>query len=127
MTDPTTTPASTPAVRRKRDALAREYLDLKAARAAADERMKAIEAEFRTALTEFGNYGYGNAKVQIARNVQQDKAAILEAFPATEFPHFYKPAIDSTALKRGLTGEQYESFQTLGEAKVIITVIEDEA
>jgi hypothetical protein len=116
----------TPATRRKRDALAREYLDLKAAKAAADERMKAIEADFRASL-DLGNYGYGNAKVSVQRNTQQDKAAIAEAFPPAEFPQFYKPAIDTTALKRGLTGEQYESFQIAGDPKVIITPIEDEA
>ena len=108
------------------DALGREYASLLEVKANATARMAEIDGIMRDAL-EFGPHLAGDMRVTIAHNVSRNDKLVAEVFPASEFPQFYKPAVDGTALKRGLTGEQYEALQVEGAPKVLWKALEDEA
>lgn len=108
------------------DALGREYEGLLQVVASSKSRMAEIDGIMRDAL-DFGPHLAGDMRVTIAHNVSRDDKLVVETFPPSEFPHLYKPAVDGTALKRALTGEQYEALQREGDAKVLWKPIEDEA
>lgn len=125
MTNPTTPKAAPkPLTRRQLDALGNEAEGLLEVITTSTARLEEIKQKLRDNL-DFGAHVAGNLKVSIQHNVSRDDKAIVAAYPAAAHPELYKLAIDGTALKKNLTGAQYEAFQKEGAPKVILDVFED--
>jgi hypothetical protein len=118
MTDSTPDVELTPEELIELDQLAAELVKRQAAIEADKERIETIKATLRRRLPR-GTHHVGAHDVLVKAPARRLNAARLAAaFPVTEHPELYKPAIDTTAVKHHLAPAALEQFQDAGTPTV---------
>lgn len=114
----TTTAALTPEDLLELDQLAAELVKRQAAIEADKERIDEIKATLRRRLPR-GTHHVGSHDVLVKAGARRLNAARLTAaFPVVEHPEFYKPAIDTAAVKHQLSPAALAEFQDEGTPTV---------
>lgn len=68
----------------------------------------------------YGNHDAGAWTVQVQHNRRLDPRAIEAAYPVTQHPELYKPAVDTTAVKRHIAAIDLEDFYVESTARVVV-------
>lgn len=103
------------------EALALEDVKLADEQAAIAERREHIKARLLTLHPEPGTIPAGPYKVIIKAGPRRlDPAKVAEAYPVTQHPELYKPALDTTAVKHHLAPAELERYQSQGRPQVVI-------
>jgi hypothetical protein len=118
MTDTTTDVELSPEDLLELDQLAAELVKRQAAIEADKERIETIKATLRRRLPQ-GTTNVGSHRVLVKAPARRlVPARLADAFPVTEHPELYKPAIDTTAVKHHLAPAALEQFQDAGTPTV---------
>ena len=70
---------------------------------------------------DYGSHTAGDYRVSIQHNKRLNTAAFEKTYPAVRFPHFYKPAVNTAAIKDYLAPVDLEKFYTEGAKKVLVS------
>lgn len=88
---------------------------------ALQERESHLKTQIRELVPGPDTYGAGALAVQLQPNRRFDADAFMAKYPATTHPRFYKLALNTTEVKKGITGDEYDALMvTVGEPKVSI-------
>jgi len=98
--------------------LVREYAELQARTAPDLARMDEIKKHLRA--LDYGSHDIAGLKISVSRNTRLDAKAFSEKYPVLQFPHFYKSAPDSAAIKKHLAPVEIEDLSTEGDPRVTI-------
>lgn len=106
------------------DVVALEQLVLEDTKLAEDEeRIKARRATIRAVLARNLNAGttdLADHKVIVSTPSRLDAKALAEAYPVTEHPELYKPAVDLDAVKHHLAPAVLDGYRRAGSTTVTI-------
>jgi hypothetical protein len=69
---------------------------------------------------DFGNHDAGEYQLQVQHNRRLDAAAIEARFPVAQYPHLYKPAVNTAALKENFAPVELEKFYVEGAPKIMV-------
>ena len=98
--------------------LVREYADLQARTAPDLARMDEIKKHLRA--LDYGSHDIAGLKITVARNARLDAGAFAEKYPVLQYPHLYKSAPDSAAIKKHLAPVEVENLSNEGDPRVTI-------
>lgn len=74
----------------------------------------------RLRVQPYGNHDAGDWQLQIQHNRRLDAERISQRFPVAQYPHLYKPTIDTAAVKENFAPIELEKFYIEGAAKVVV-------
>lgn len=101
--------------------------DLADRRAVLDEQIERLTQEkalvnekiFEITQAEPGNYGAGDYTVQIKAGAKRlDEKKFAERFPVAQYPNYYKPVPDISAIKEYIAPVELERFQVQNKPSV---------
>ncbi len=84
-----------------------------------EQEVQLIDERLREAF-DFGNNDAGEWTVQVQHNRRLNTAAIEAAFPVAQFPHLYRPAVDTAAVKENLAPVVLDQYYSEGTAKILV-------
>jgi hypothetical protein len=102
------------------DELTQERAALAATVAQLQERIGQIDDLYREHL-DFGVHQFGGLKVSVQHNRRLDTKAVQAAYPVAQRPELYRPAIDTTELKRHVAAVELEGFYNESAPRVVVT------
>lgn len=68
----------------------------------------------------YGSTPAGDWEIQVQRNRRLDTARIEQRYPVAQYPHLYRPAVNTAALKENLAPVELEQFYSEGTPKVLV-------
>lgn len=95
--------------------LVREYVSLEDRIAPDIARMEEIKKVLRD--LDYGTHNIAGLKVSIGHNTRLDAEAFAAKYPVLKYPHLYKSAPDSTAIKEHLAPAEIKSLSKEGEKR----------
>lgn len=98
--------------------LAARKVELKEQQERIVQELALIDDKFRE--LGLGNHDAGDWTVQVRTNRRINNAAVEQAFPVVQFPHFYKPAVNLDALKANLAPVELDKFYSDGTPIVVV-------
>jgi hypothetical protein len=101
------------------DELTQERAALAATVAQLQERITQIDDLYREHL-EFGVHEFGGLKVSVQHNRRLDTKKVTAAYPVAQRPELYRPAIDTTELKRHIAAIELEAFYNESTPRVVV-------
>lgn len=125
MTDQTNTPA--PTTNAVEDALegttyhedlVREYAMIENRIGPDIARLAEIKKCFRD-LT-YGPHDFAGLKVSVGKNFRLDPETFSAKYPVMQYPHLYKSAPDSAAIKAELSPKEIEALSKEGEKRITV-------
>lgn len=115
-----TTPATETLTTSQLEALAVERTKIDEHLAQLGERKAEIDAQLRAAL-DVGTHDAGPYKVQVRAGARRLNTTRFEAaFPVTQNPQFYKPRLDTAAVREHIAPSQLADFYDVGKPVVTI-------
>ncbi|ALJ19560.1 hypothetical protein [Microbacterium sp. No. 7] len=70
---------------------------------------------------DYGSHKEGDYVVSIQRNPRFNTAAFTKSFPVERYPQYYKPAVDTAALKDYFAPVDLKKWQIEGAKKVVVS------
>lgn len=98
--------------------LAARKVELKEQRARIDEELAVIDMQARS--LGYGTHDAGEWSLAIQHNRTLDKERFMEKYPVAQFPDFYKPAVNTSAIKERIAPADLAAFYNEGDATVVV-------
>lgn len=98
------------------DAARRVYLEEQKDRI--QQEIDQINDRLRT--NDFGNHDAGDWTLTVRHNRRLDAKRLEQRYPVAQYPQYYKPTIDTSAIKQYLAPIELEQFQVEGAPTVVI-------
>ena len=114
-----TTTQTQPTLLERLKPLAAELADVQSKISDLAERETAIKAQIRDLVPGPDTYDADGLVIAVQSNRRFDPATFTAAYPVTTHPQFYKLVPDTTAVRRGLSPDDYAAFMAeAGDFKV---------
>lgn len=99
--------------------------DLVSRRVDIDEQIDRLSGEkqqinARLAELGLGKHDAGDWTVSVSVSKRLDTAAIEQRFPVTQYPHLYKAAVDTAAIRENFSPIELEKFEISSKPSVTV-------